>query len=98
MVWRSLVVHPFAVFNERHDKRSINQTKQQKTYVCKDDMRVHDTNTIFIFFIEMQMAKVRKLKILQYIEGFQPLVKFSSLKEDTLNCYYQVIIVRGLFA
>jgi len=23
---------------------------------------VHDTNTIFIFFIEMQMAKVRKLK------------------------------------
>jgi len=24
---------------------------------------VHDTNTIFIFFIEIQMAKVRKLKM-----------------------------------
>jgi len=44
-------------------------------------VRVHDINTSFIFFIEMQMAKVRKLKMKQYTvrnaeEGFQPLVQF----------------------
>jgi len=56
-------IHKFlAVFNEKHDKRASSKNKQKtKLKFARMLVPVHDTNTIFIFFIEMQMAKVRKL-------------------------------------
>jgi len=40
---------------------TVPSSKQNPTF-ARMVVPVHDTNTILIFFIEMQMAKVRKLK------------------------------------
>jgi len=53
-------------FNEKHDKRAIKQTNKTTNYVCKDDGACAWHKQYFIFFKEMQMVKVRKLKMKQY--------------------------------